>query len=391
LDNSELQFAIAVWVGAFVDAGIAVSVRYWQLRSGKSRLINAASEAIEHAVCILVAMFAFLCQTVWAVLVTGSAFAIIHALYAFLVVVPSVYLILVTVFRLSHRTNSRRSVGLILLGLIPPALFVYASFVEPYRIRVERATLPILTNSFASTIRLGVLSDLQTRQATDYERKAVQLLLAEMPDIILLPGDYFQVSPETFANRRADYLQLLSMLKAPGGVFAVLGDSEHRPSETRDLFADAGIRLLENEVEVIQYRGTKIALGGIELNYTSPRALRVMEQLDQVDADLRILISHRPDSVFQTQGNSNIDLVVAGHTHGGQVVLPVIGPLMTLSKVPRKVAAGGLHRIHDRNLYVSRGVGMERGFAPPIRFLCPPEISLLQIRPTPTTSNETPN
>ncbi|HTE06996.1 MAG TPA: metallophosphoesterase, partial [Planctomycetota bacterium] len=75
-----------------------------------------------------------------------------------------------------------------------------------------------------------------------------------------------------------------------------------------------------------------------------------------------------------------VDLVVAGHTHGGQVRLPWIGPLITLTAVPRAVAGGGLHELNGTPLYVSRGVGHEQGDAPRVRFLCPPEISLLTLR-----------
>ena len=78
---------------------------------------------------------------------------------------------------------------------------------------------------------------------------------------------------------------------------------------------------------------------------------------------------------------SRIDLVVSGHTHGGQIVVPFFGPIMTLSHVPRSVAAGGLHQIDGNYIYVSRGVGCERMQAPRIRFLCPPEISLLTLKP----------
>ena len=72
--------------------------------------------------------------------------------------------------------------------------------------------------------------------------------------------------------------------------------------------------------------------------------------------------------------------VVAGHTHGGQVQIPFFGPLFTLTEIPREAAAGGLHEVNGTQLYVSRGVGAERGEAPLIRFNCPPEISLLTLR-----------
>ena len=74
-----------------------------------------------------------------------------------------------------------------------------------------------------------------------------------------------------------------------------------------------------------------------------------------------------------------VDLVLAGHTHGGQVVMPFFGPVVTASRLPR-LFAGGLHDFRGTPLHVSRGVGMERGFSPPVRFLCPPEICVLDLR-----------
>jgi hypothetical protein len=77
---------------------------------------------------------------------------------------------------------------------------------------------------------------------------------------------------------------------------------------------------------------------------------------------------------------SEIDLVIAGHTHGGQISLPLFGPPVTLSEAPRHVAAGGLHELGGRPIYVSRGVGLERGEAPRVRLGARPEISLLLVR-----------
>jgi uncharacterized protein len=71
---------------------------------------------------------------------------------------------------------------------------------------------------------------------------------------------------------------------------------------------------------------------------------------------------------------------VAGHTHGGQVQLPIVGPPSIASRVPREVGAGGLHELDGRRIYVSRGVGVERGQAPLLRFGAVPEVSLITLR-----------
>ena len=96
-------------------------------------------------------------------------------------------------------------------------------------------------------------------------------------------------------------------------------------------------------------------------------------------ADLRIVIGHGPDFVAELAGQVPVDLALAGHTHGGQIVLPFIGALYTKSSLPRSYASG-LHDFRGIPMNVSAGVGMERGTAPQIRFLCPPEISVIDVR-----------
>jgi hypothetical protein len=91
------------------------------------------------------------------------------------------------------------------------------------------------------------------------------------------------------------------------------------------------------------------------------------------------VLGHSPDYVLGLRDGPRIELAFAGHTHGGQIVVPFFGPPLTLSRVPRHIAAGGLHELGRVFVHVSRGVGMERGSAPQIRFLCPPEICVLTL------------
>jgi predicted MPP superfamily phosphohydrolase len=140
-------------------------------------------------------------------------------------------------------------------------------------------------------------------------------------------------------------------------------------------------------------------LAGIGLaTSTGSTALDSAGQLDraalllqeQRRASARIFLTHVPDTLARLHGRG-VDLVVAGHTHGGQVQLPGFGPLFTFSAMPRSVAGGGLSRVEDTLLYVSRGVGLERGRAPGIRLFCRPEISLIElVRCQPTVVSHMP-
>ena len=93
---------------------------------------------------------------------------------------------------------------------------------------------------------------------------------------------------------------------------------------------------------------------------------------------LRILLAHQPDEIRLIE-STPVDLLVSGHTHGGQIALPFIGPLVTASNVPRHVAAGGLHELHETPVYVSTGVGRERSTAPQVRFGVRPSIGIIDI------------
>jgi predicted MPP superfamily phosphohydrolase len=170
-------------------------------------------------------------------------------------------------------------------------------------------------------------------------------------------------------------------LDAPGGVFAVQGDVESIP-ETRQVMAGTGVRVLVNEVERVRVRDRRVSVAGVELAYWSREARRTLAELERRRGpdDIRIALAHRPDVVLRLPPDGRVDLTVAGHTHGGQVQLPVVGPLTISSRVPRRVGAGGLHELDRRWIYVSRGVGAERGQALRLRLGAVPEVSLITLR-----------
>jgi uncharacterized protein len=125
-----------------------------------------------------------------------------------------------------------------------------------------------------------------------------------------------------------------------------------------------------------------VSVAGIKLDYRSAEAGRTLARLEQArgEGDIRIALAHRPDAVRRLSADTRVDLTVAGHTHGGQVQLPVVGPLTIASRLPRVVGAGGLHELDGRWIYVSRGVGAERGQAPRLRLGAVPEVSLITLR-----------
>lgn len=278
-------------------------------------------------------------------------------------------------------TSAAGAVSMAVALLLGP-LGAYMALIEPNRLVVHRATLTSDAVPAGTSLTIGVITDVQTTRPGDLEQRAVEALMAEQPDLILFPGDLFQDTRARFAENVPALRALLAQLRAPGGVYLVSGDVD-TDERLRSATEGTGIRWLSNEIVTADVRGTRVVIGGIELEYTSSAARGLVAQLEArpaAAAELGILLAHRPDAVeLLPAAGTRTDLVVSGHTHGGQIVLPFLGPPFTLSDVPRTVAAGGLHQMDDRAIFVGSGVGVERGQAPRMRLLQPPSVAVITV------------
>lgn len=312
--------------------------------------------------------------------VDSRAFALFHIAYLGLVVtlpMLGVGLVLVAVAR--RAVASVAVVGSVLLLAVP--IGWYATHWAPYALEVDRATLELpAARAGDDVVRVGVLSDLQTNTIGSYERRVVRTLQALRPDLIVIPGDLFQGDAEQFRATLPAYRELLGSLEAPAGVFVVEGDSETEDRLER-LVEGTGIRILDNEVVDLTVGDRQVRLGGNPLRWAPLEGVAVRDDLIGSDDDaVRLLVAHRPEVVLGLAPDAGIDLVIAGHTHGGQVALPLLGPVITQSPVSRTVARGGLHEVAGNPIYVSTGAGMVRQQAPQIRFLTRPSVGLVTLR-----------
>ena len=244
-----------------------------------------------------------------------------------------------------------------------------AFLVEPTALELTR--YEIATPKLAHPLRIGVLADLQTDDVGDYEREAIERLLAEKPDLLLLAGDYVHELEHDEREREWGRLNKLFHdvgLAAPLGVYAVEGNVDS--SGWARVFDGLDVEVFPASRAVdrgdVRVTGLSFSDGG----YTRLG----VEGTDR----FHIVLGHMPDFAL---GEIDADLLVAGHTHGGQVALPFLGPPITLSRVPRSWASGLTDLGGGRTLVVSRGVGMERGQAPRLRFLCRPEIVVIDLVP----------
>ena len=244
---------------------------------------------------------------------------------------------------------------------------------EPLRISVERQEiylrrLPKALDGF----RIVHLSDLHYGPFTDarHLRRAIEAANDLNPDLIALTGDY--ISQERIYA--APCAGLVGRLKARNGVFAVLGNHDHWTDAklVTDLFRTEGIRVLINEGLRLDVDNESFWLAGVD------DAMVGLEDLSLAlagsgEIEMKLLLAHNP-VILRRAARADVDLVLSGHTHGGQVT---IRPEKNRSGRPRKRMLRGLGRRANTQIYVTRGLGT---VVLPIRYGCPPEVSLLELR-----------
>lgn len=270
------------------------------------------------------------------------------------------------------------------LVVVTAAVSVEGHVFGPQRLVVERVVVE--SDRARSPVRIALLADLQTDAPGAFESRVVDTVRALAADVVLLLGDYYQDSePDGFERDLPTLRALFRRLDPPGGAFAIRGDFEDE-ARLRAVFAGTPVVPLLGERRTVDVRGQRLHIHGFgnDVLDAGGAAARLRRQSTHDDG-VRIVMTHQPDLVYDLRGAPPPDLVVAGHTHGGQVVVPGIGALINFQRLPLRFTSG-LHTVAGQRLYVSRGVGLERFEAPRVRFLCPPEVTLIEIRPTPRAS-----
>ena len=282
-----------------------------------------------------------------------------------------------------HRARQQSRAWLLAMSaLLLAAVHVDAYYLEPSMVVPRHYVVPTrIGGRPTQTIRILHLTDIQTPTIGEHEEKALRLGLSFRPDLIVLTGDYVQdaLGRATEMSAAADLRALMERIgfTAPLGVFATEGDVG---PPCGVVFAGTPVRCLANRSALVELPGGgTLSITGLMRGTGRERDPRVLDRiLDAAPAaDHRLVISHAPD--FVSALKQPVDLVLAGHTHGGQVVIPFFGPPRTAIRLPRRYA-GGLNEYAGIPIHVSRGIGMERGFDIPVRFLCPPEIGILDLQ-----------
>jgi uncharacterized protein len=262
------------------------------------------------------------------------------------------------------------------------------------KITVKIADLPV---SLEGT-KLVQLSDFHydgMRLSEQMLAEAIALSNEAEADLVLLTGDYVTDDPTPIYK----LVQRLKYLESRSGIYAILGNHDihynHSKAEVTDAFTSIGVHVLWNQIAYPL--GKELALVGLA-DYWS-REFKPAQVINQIDSAIpRIVLSHNPDTAKILQ-QWRVDLQLSGHTHGGHIVLPGIGPLVfhykrLLKKLPKKLRrwvtllcgdfskvvqywewAQGFHQVGNNQLYVNRGLGTYR----PGRLFCPPEVTIITL------------
>lgn len=257
--------------------------------------------------------------------------------------------------------------GLAALGL---ACMAYGRFVEPYWPQVTHVEIKTeKVSRRAPAVRIVQISDVHSDARPRLEERLPLMIAAQKPDLIVFTGDA--------ANQRAGLPVFRKLMRALSGIaptYAVKGNWDVERWTSAELFADTGVHELDGAATEVSVRGVDLWLAGVPFDEPD----RIPTVLAKIPASaFTILLYHSPDMI-ESLPPDKVDLYLAGHTHGGQIALPFYGPLMTFSKFGRKYARG-LHRFGKTWLYVNRGIGMEGGPVPRVRFCARPEITVLDI------------
>jgi predicted MPP superfamily phosphohydrolase len=271
------------------------------------------------------------------------------------------------------------AVGLQAIGTL---LVIDSFWIEPFRLGVTIQKLRSPKLHPGKPLRLLHLGDLHVERITQREKHLNQLVEQIKPDIILFSGDVINLSYVEDPAAWSEARKILSQWRAPGGTFVVTGspavDLEHVfPRLVEGL--DNLIWLREDRI-CVEQNEQSIEIVGLTCSHKPFVDGPILDQIlaDSTGEHFTILLYHTPDLAPNAANTGKVDLQLSGHTHGGQIRLPLVGAPFAASLYGKRFESGRM-QVGGMTLYVTRGIGLEGKAAPRVRFLCPPEIILWEI------------
>ena len=257
----------------------------------------------------------------------------------------------------------------------------YCLLSEPNNIQVEKINIEIenLPEMFDGT-KIVHLTDFHSYGFNKREKKVLEMVDQLDPDFVFITGDFVDRKTEDIDSVQKFWKELGNQYQ--GKIFGVLGNHEYGNKNAdsdslEELLEKSGIVILDNENQKIFQEDEYIYLVGVDDPDTGNDDLK--EAATDTEKDIpKILLAHSPDIIndLNSLKEEKIDLILAGHTHGGQIGIPFVRPFWVPTKNRGKYASG-LFIFDSVHLYVNRGVGLS---VLPIRFNCPPEITVIELQ-----------
>ena len=258
-------------------------------------------------------------------------------------------------------------------------LVIYGFWIEPHQIKISKQNLKTDKIGKGNRFTFVHLSDLHLEKTTAREKQLLRLLQDIKPDLILFSGDFLNLSYIRDEAAIHDAAELVSQWTANKGIYCVTGSpAVDLPESVEQILGSSKTINLNNDCTKIDINGDSINLYGIYCSHKPHIDAEELKKINHHDSErLKILLYHSPDLAPEA-AEAGMDIMISGHTHGGQVRLPLFGALFTGSLYGKKFETGP-YQLDQMRLYVSRGIGMEGAGAPRVRFLCPPEIIVWNI------------
>lgn len=252
------------------------------------------------------------------------------------------------------------------LGIAGLFCFAYGLY-EPYVLDVSRVQVTSSkVHKGSLAIRILHITDLHSDGIDRLENRLPGEIARLKPDLVVFTGDA--------ANNRsglASFKKCITAVAKIAPTFAVYGNHDSRGGRFWDIYGQTGVHVLNGSSETLSVRGEKVWIAGVSVDNEGALA----NALKDVPPDaFSIFLYHYPAAI-DAASLKNIDLFCAGHTHGGQVRLPLFGALVTNSTKGKQYESG-LYEVGRTKMYVSRGIGM---VGIPVRFLAPPEVAVIDV------------
>jgi predicted MPP superfamily phosphohydrolase len=275
--------------------------------------------------------------------------------------------------------KKRIRIALAVILVFAGSLAIWSLFIEPNRLIVHQETIQIDNwPKELSGLRIALIADVHTGAPFINDQKLQQIVSLtnqQSPDLIILLGDY--MSPNSWHSHRVEpevTAAALKNLRAPLGVYSILGNHDwwYNGEKVRRAFEQNGIHVLEDEVAEVKWHDKSFWLVGLADLWTRPQ--HISETMAKVPSGSTVIaLTHNPDIFPRIP--QNVPLLLAAHTHGGQVNLPLIGTPIVPSDFGQKYTAGHVFE-NGHHLFVTTGIGTSIF---PVRFRVTPEIVILTV------------